>query len=166
MTRTSTMTKPAETAPSTPRSHSSAEVRIALPTRQLLGVVAAAALVMAGIWSAGAALGIGGGGDASFISGLVGAGAVGVVAFAGVLIMTPWKRRAVPDWMTMWLAATVFRLLVTPVLVYLLYSAASAGGEWLAVKPLVLSVAATYFVTLLAEAAILASHMKRSFPSA
>lgn len=138
-----------------------AVVRLALPSQLLLVAVIVCTLVMVGVWSLIAALSAWSG--ESFIAGLVGAGAVGVVAILGVLIMRPWKRREVAEWMTMWLAATVFRLFGTPVLVYLLYSAAP---EAMAAKPLALAVASTYFVTLLAEAAILASHMKRSFPSA
>jgi hypothetical protein len=43
----------------------------------------------------------------------------------------------------------------------LLYSATSRA---LAVKPLVLSVALTYLVSVLAEAGIIASHVRRSLP--
>src|SRR5262245_1165905 len=137
------------------------EAKVKLPCSLLIAAVVGGAMLVVGLWSIIALLG-------SLrpdfmISGLVGAAAVGVTAVAGVLVLIPWKARAVADWMTMWLAATVFRLLATPVVVYVLYSAAS---EALAVKPLVLSVASTYFVTLMAEAAILASHIRRSFPSA
>jgi hypothetical protein len=145
-----------------------AEARITLPARWLFVGVVVATLIMAGGWSLGVALG--GWGDDALMSGLLGAGAVGAVALVGVLILTPWKARPIPEWMTMWLAATVFRLLVTPVAVYVLYSAASNGdsatGPTVPVKPLVLSVAATYFMALLTEAAIIASHVKRSLPPA
>jgi hypothetical protein len=135
--------------------------RIRLPVGALLGVVITApALVAVACWIIDMTWSLGG---QVANAGLAGAVGVGLVAIGGVLIMTPWKPRAMADWMTMWLGATVFRLLLTPVLVYLLYSAASPA---LAVKPLVLSVASTYFAALLAEAAILASHIRRFLPSA
>jgi len=136
------------------------EAALALPSRRLLiGVAIACAAVAAG-WTVVALAGSLGG--PVMVSGLAGTLAVGMVAMLGVLIMSPWKQRAVADWMTMWLAATVFRLIATPIVVYLVYSAASSA---MAVKPLALSVAATYLLTLVAEAAILASHVRRSFPS-
>ena len=55
-----------------------------------------------------------------------------------------------------------FRLLVTPLVLFLLYSTAPQA---LVAKPLVLSVALTYLVTVLAEAGALASHVRRSLPS-
>ena len=144
----------------TSRSAGQVEARLALPTRAMLLSVLAPPLVISVAWCIAALLGAL---PAATVSGIIGAAAVAVVAGAGVLIMTPWRPRPVADWMTTWLAATVFRLLVTPVLVYLLYSAASPG---LAVKPLVLSVASAYFVTLLTEAVILSSHIRRTLPSA
>ncbi|MCI0366075.1 MAG: hypothetical protein L0Y44_01980 [Phycisphaerales bacterium] len=134
---------------------------VKLPTGMLLGgVIGAVALVAGACWAIDLVWSMGG---QAAISGLIGAASVGVVAVGGVLIMTPWKSRAMADCLTMWLGATVFRLLLTPVLVYLLYSAISPA---LAVKPLVLSVASSYFLALLAEAAILASHIRRLLPSA
>jgi len=151
-------------APAERRADRTAEARVSLPTgRMILGVTAPMMLFVAA-WMIAAKLGfIGGWGSEVFISGLIVAAAVAVVAIGGVLIMTPWKSRAIADWMTMWLGSTVFRLLVTPGVVYLLYSAASRD---LAVKPLVLSVASTYLVTLLTEAVILSTHIRRSLPSA
>ena len=162
---TAKIDNPVETAPPR-RSDRSAEIRVALPTgMMILGVVAPLLLFAAG-WCLAALIGVFGPGKSDggvFMSGLIGAISVAIVAFAAVFIMTPWKTRAIADWMTMWLAATGFRLLVTPVVVYLLYSAASRE---LAVKPLVLSVASIYFVTLLTEAVILTNHIRRSLPPA
>ena len=66
------------------------------------------------------------------------------------------KRLMMSEWATMWLAATVLRLLLTPVAAYVLYSAAP-----LSLTPLMLSVGGTYLVVLLVEAAFLALHVKR-----
>lgn len=160
---TARVNNPVESGPQQ-RTERSTETRVSLPTRKMVLGVIAPLLVFAGGWCIAAVTGaIGPWNGAIFRSGMIGAVSVTVVALAGVFIMTPWKARAVADWMTMWLGSTVFRLLVTPVVVYLLYSAAS---QELAAKPLVLSVASTYFVTLLAEAVILTTHIRRSLPSA
>lgn len=126
----------------------------------MLAVVVVAAMCMAGLWLALGLLGPWG--SQVMTSGLVGVASVAAVMLAGVFIMTPWKPKPVADWMTFWMAATVFRLLLTPVVIYVIYSAASPA---LAVKPLVLSVAAAYFVILLSEASVVACHVRRSCPS-
>lgn len=130
------------------------ELRVSLPTRALFLGVTAASLAVAGLWAA--VVGLGPWDKTAFTTGLVGAAIMGVLALNGVLIMTPWKPRAFADWMTVWLAATVFRMLVTPSIVFLIYSATS---ETLPAKPLGLSVALTYMATLFVEAAIIARHM-------
>lgn len=148
---------PRPTASSPRASH--APVRFAFGAGKLLGGIASATILCAAAWTLIATLVPQN--SNYLLSSILGAAAVGIVAALGVLVMTPWKHREIADWMTLWLAATVFRLLVTPLAVYLLYSAASPA---LATTPLVLSVASTYFVTLLVEAAILASHIRRSCP--
>ena len=133
---------------------------ISMPTRKILTAMITAALVVAAVW--GVAVAIGPWSRRDFVSGMVGIATTAVIGIVGLLIMSPWKSRAMGDWMTFWLASTVFRMLTTPVVLFLLYSAASSA---LAVKPLALSVALTYLVMLLAEAGILASHVRRSLPS-
>ncbi|MDZ4830799.1 MAG: hypothetical protein SGJ09_11460 [Phycisphaerae bacterium] len=133
---------------------------MAMPTWPLLAWLAGSLAVVAGLWSL--AIAIGPWGRPEFVSGMVGIAVTGVIGIVGTLIITPWKPRAMGDWMTMWLGGTVFRLLVTPVVLFLLYSAASSA---LAVKPLVLSVALTYLVMVMTEAGTLASHVRRSLPS-
>lgn len=133
----------------------SAEARIALPTMNLLGLIAIAVLLVTGSWSAGVA--IGPWGSAEFIAGMAGIGIAAAIANAGIFIMTPWKKRPIADWMNMWLLATIFRMLGTPTAAYLLYSAASPA---LTAKPFGLAVALTYIVTLFVEAAALAKHLK------
>jgi hypothetical protein len=131
-----------------------AEPRLSLPTSALLWGVVVASLLVAGLWST--AMAIGPWSSMDFTTGLLGIGIMMILAVAGVLVLSPWRQRAIADWMTMWLAATVFRLLVTPVFVYLIYSAASVS---LPAKPLGLSVALTYLATLFIEAAIIARHV-------
>lgn len=125
-----------------------------MPTRLLLGAVSVAVLLVIGLWSAGMA--IGSLGLAEFRAGLIGIAVAAVVGLTGILILTPWKKRAIADWMTMWLAGTVFRMLATPIAAYLLYSAVSPV---LAAKPFGLAVALTYIVTLFVEAAVVARYM-------
>ena len=148
-----------------PSSSIQREPVMSMPTGLLLTLMIVATLVVAGVWSAAAAIGPWKGDSAVFVSGIVGIAATAVMAFVGLLIMCPWKSRPMGDWMTMWLAATVFRLLGTPVVLFLLYSAASSGSMALAVKPLVLSVALTYLVMVLSEAGIIAWHVRRLLPS-
>jgi hypothetical protein len=132
-----------------------AEARVALPTKLLLGLIALAGLLVAGGWSA--AVAVGPWTMREFNAGMAGIAVTALVAFAGVFIITPWKRRLIADWMNMWLLATVFRMLGTPTAAYVLYSAVSPA---LAAKPFGLAVALTYIATLFVEAAALAKHLK------
>lgn len=133
----------------------SAEALVSLPFRALLSLISLVILLVAGCWSAAVALGPWG--AVEFASGMAGVAITAVMAVGGVLIMTPWKKRPIADWMNMWLLATVFRMLGTPTAAYLLYSAASSA---LAAKPYGLAVALTYIATLFVEAAALAKHLK------
>jgi hypothetical protein len=133
---------------------------IALPWRLLVWCMLAAGLIIAGLW-AGVVAARSMSSDI-LLSGIAGVGVSLAMTLLGVLIMTPWKRRLAIDWMTMWLAGTVFRVLATPAAAFLLYSAASPR---LASKPFGLAVAVTYLVVLLSEAAILAQHFRRCFPA-
>ncbi len=127
---------------------------ISMPTGLLLAVViTAAAACAAASWAAAWLLGLEQGIGAA---GVAGAGVVALVGSLGVVVMRPWKTRVMSEWATMWLAATVLRLLLTPVAAYVLYSAAP-----LSLTPLMLSVGGTYLVVLLVEAAFLALHLKR-----
>ncbi len=130
------------------------EPSMSLPTALLVVTVGAAAVSSAAGWVAMAwAAGLG---REVSVAGVAGAAVVAVVSLLGLGVMTPWKSRDVSGWMTMWLAATVVRLLLTPVSAYLLYSATS-----LRLTPFMLSVAVTYMVVLFCEAAVLALHVKR-----
>ncbi len=154
MTTTATTT----TAPTTTPETASGEPFIALPTRRLLLAVCAAAAATALMWAVVAtAIGpIGQNPGPQIVEGAAGAAVVAVVGILGVLLIRPWKKRAMSSWTTMWLAATVMRLLLTPALAYLLYSAAP-----LSLTPLMLSVAVTYVIVQSSEAAALALHLKR-----
>ena len=72
-------------------------------------------------------------------------------AMLGIAILRPSVERPASDWMTAWLAATVVRLLLTPLLAVSLYSALPLPG-----KPFLLAVAGTYLACLAAETAVLA----------
>lgn len=117
------------------------EPRFSVPAGPLyavsIGVAVGAVFVSA--WAAGHWA------DAAAV-GALGAGISGVTALAGVLILRPGKSRPVSDWLTAWLAATVVRLLATPLLAGSLYSALSLPG-----RAFMLSVAGTYLACLLAE---------------
>ena len=141
----------------------SAEVpaRFALPTGSLLVSIIVSVLLVAGGWATAASSMKADGDGGVFVTGMVGIGVVGVMSILGVVVMTPWKSRTIIDWMTMWLAGTVFRVLVTPVAAYVLYSALAPR---LSAKPLALSVAITYMIALFVEAAVLSTYLKRYCP--
>ncbi len=139
---------------------SAADHAVTLPVSLLLWSMIGCCLLAAAMWAAAVALGPWH--RAELTSGLTGMSLTLVMSMLGLLVMSPWKRRLAVDWMTMWLGATVFRVLGTPVAAFLLYSAAS---PWLAIKPFGLSVAVAYLATLFAESAVLALHFRRCFPT-
>lgn len=119
----------------------SAEPQFAVSAGSLFAVVlgAAAIAVAVAAWSAGRWAG-----DAA--AGGLGAAVAGVTALLGVAILRPSKVREASDWMTAWLAATVVRLLLTPLVAGSLYFALPQPG-----RAFLLSVAGAYLVCLLAE---------------
>ncbi len=127
---------------------------IALPTgRMVESIVGLSAVTCAG-WLA--VIWLGGFEGEAGAAGVVGAATVAAVSVAAALLMRPWRPRPVSSWMTWWLAGIVGRLLVTPAVAYLLYSATSLSGT-----PLLLSVATTYVIVQCGEAAVVALHIKR-----
>jgi hypothetical protein len=139
--------------------HMPTEKKIALPTAVLLWTVCGSGALIGAGWTLGAAIGKWPT-DVQF-AGLAGGAIVAMVGGLGVLIMKPWKTRPIGDWMTMWLAATVLRVFLTPTLTFLLYSSARLNAF-----TLTLSVASAYLVVLLAEAFVLARYVERNEQSA
>ncbi len=134
------------------------EASIALPTRPLLAAIVAITVSIAVLW---AALVLIAGWDRSLIEAVTwGAAMTGFIAAGATLAMTPWKARPIASWMTFWLGATVLRLFITPAAAWLLYSATSLDLE-----ALCLAVAATYFLSVLTEAWIIARHVKKVLPT-
>lgn len=125
-----------------------------MPTGVLLLTVFAAAAVMTVLW-AGAVFALRMPAEI-MQAGLVGIGLVTVIALGGVLVMLPWIPRSIMTWTSTWIGSSVFRLLLTPAITFVLYSATS-----LPPVPLVLGVASAYLVVLLSEAAILARIVNR-----
>lgn len=130
----------------------------ALPTRRLVvTALVAAALTTLG-WAGVTALT---GRHGSITTAASGAVLVAGVSIGSLLMIRPWRPRALGTWANLWLAALVGRLLFTPALAYLLYSATQ-----LSLTPLMLSVGVTYVVVQISEAAALAAHLNRiSAPS-
>lgn len=142
----------------------SSDVRFALPTGSLLVSIVVGVLLVAGGWATVASF-MKDERSAFFVTGMAGIGVVAVMSMLGVIVMTPWKQRSMIDWMTMWLLGTVFRVLATPIVAYVLYSAFSPPtGGGLSAKPLALSVAIAYMVALFVEAAVLSTYLKRFCP--
>ncbi len=79
------------------------------------------------------------------------------VALAGILVLMPWKTRPAGTWATLWLAGTVGRLLITPLVALAVYSATPVGMD-----PFLLSLAGTYLACLAAEVAVSARGVARA----
>ncbi|MHC4082814.1 MAG: hypothetical protein ACYS15_02790 [Planctomycetota bacterium] len=130
------------------------EPSLALPTwRMLLTVAAGTVAAVVGWW---AVTSIVAPGRDVLVAGAAGAVAVAAVSVLAVLVIRPWRTRPVSAWINWWLGAMVLRILATPVVAYLLYSATA-----LSLTPLMLSVAATYLVVQVSEAAAVAHYLKR-----
>lgn len=80
------------------------------------------------------------------------------VALLGWVIVAPWKHRLAIDWITIWLAGTVIRLLLTPLASIAIYSFAPCGAR----EQFVGAVGACYFATVLCEVGMIAASQKRS----
>lgn len=117
---------------------------VALPAGKLLGAALAASLAAGGLFAA-ASWATGRGEPAA---GLGAAAIVAACTVGSLVAITPWKRRPVQLWMSMWLGQMLLRLVVTPIATYLLYSATSLAA-------LPLAVGITYFVTVVSEAVVL-----------
>ena len=136
-----------------PTSTTAREPVTALPTlRMVLTVIGAGLATLAG-WTAVPLLT---GRTATITAAAAGATLVAGISTLSLLAIGPWKTRAMGTWANLWLAALVGRLLLTPALAYLLYSATP-----LSLTPLMLSVAVTYVVVQISEAAALAAYLKR-----
>ncbi len=118
----------------------------------VITVIASAVATIAG-WSAVTALT---GRTSTITAAAAAATLVAGISILSLVVIRPWKPRAMGTWANLWLAALVGRLLLTPALAYLLYSATP-----LSLTPLMLSVAVTYVIVQISEAAALAAHLKR-----
>jgi hypothetical protein len=125
---------------------------ITLPASLAFGVIVVSGAVACVAWTI--ATWLLGYGSTTVLAGPWAAAAVVVAGLVGAAAMGPGKARRVGDWMTRWLASTVVRLLLTPILTFVLYSATS-----LEPVALTLAVAVTYLVVLLAEAWFLARYV-------
>lgn len=132
---------------------SAREAVTTLPTVRMVVTVIAAAAATVATWAVVTALT---GRAATIASAAAGAAIVAGVSGLSLLAIRPWKPRAMGTWANLWLAALVGRLLLTPAVAYLIYSAAP-----LSLTPLMLSVGVTYVIVQICEAAALAAHLKR-----
>ncbi len=124
-----------------------------IPWRWVILVMIAVALVVAIIWSTCAPI-WGWEGWQMAVRALV---AVVPVSIAGLLVTAPWRPRLAIDLITVWLAGTVVRLLLTPVACLALYSQAPCDkGQF------VVAVGACYFAVVLAEVGVIAFSLPRA----
>lgn len=131
--------------------------KVTLPTRRLIAVAWAAAIV-AGLVVAGVIAAIGPAAGAP-VNGAAAAGIVGVVATLAVIALMPWRPRALLQWPVVWLAASFVRLMATMGGTYLLYSATHFGG-----KSLWLAVLVVYLAAMVGETRVYATSMRRFAP--
>ncbi len=82
--------------------------------------------------------------------------AVVPIAIFGWVITLPWRPRPAVDWITIWLAGTVVRLLATPVLCLAIYSRTPCDS-----REFVAAVGAVYFVVLMTEVGAIAANLPR-----
>jgi len=137
----------------TPTSTTRREPVTALPTlRMVLTVIGAGLATIAG-WTAVTMLT---GRTSTIVPAAAGVTLVTGISTLSLLAIGPWKPREMGTWANLWLAALVGRLLLTPALAYLLYSATP-----LSLTPLMLSVGVTYVVVQVSEAAAVAASLKR-----
>ncbi len=79
------------------------------------------------------------------------------VALGGWLITAPWRPRFAVDLITVWLAGTVIRLLLTPLACLALYSQSPCDiGQFVA------ATGACYFAIILAEVGMIAMNLPRA----
>jgi len=79
------------------------------------------------------------------------------VAILGWVITAPWRPRFAIDLITVWLAGTVVRLLLTPLACLALYSQAPCDKS-----QFVVAVGACYFAVVLAEVGMIAFSLPRA----
>ena len=137
----------------TDQSTASKEPSISLPISKMLLAIFVSSLATSLGWMLVVKLGDFKAG--TMAAGLAGAGLVMGTGFLVVVLMKPWRSRPVGDWANIWLAGTIGRLLITPGAAYLLYSATPLS--W---SPLLLSVAMSYVIVQISEAAVLSLHLK------
>lgn len=90
-------------------------------------------------------------------SSLLGSAVAVVVTVAGIVVLMPWRTRPAGTWATIWLAGTVGRLLITPLVALAVYSATPV-----AMDPYLLSLAGSYLACLAAEVAVSARGVARA----
>ena len=125
----------------------------ALPALRMVLTVIGAGLVTIAAWTVVTMLT---GRTATIVPAAAGVTLVTGISTLSLLAIGPWKSREIGTWANLWLAALVGRLLLTPALAYLLYSATP-----LSLTPLMLSVGVTYVVVQVSEAAALTAYLKR-----
>lgn len=138
----------------TDQNTTSKEPNISLPTSKMVFAIFLSSLATCLGWMLVVKLGDFEAG--TMAAGPAGAGLVMVIGIIVVILMRPWRKRLVGDWINIWLAGIVGRLFITPGAAYLLYSATPLSGS-----PLLLSVAASYVIVQIGEAAVISLHLKR-----
>lgn len=86
--------------------------------------------------------------------GSIGGALSGAIGGLGLLVLAPWKPRRSGDLPTLWMGVTTGRLLATPAVAFLLYSAAHPPD-----RPYVFGIAAAAFLLLVVEVPIIARAM-------
>lgn len=139
----------------------SREPRIRLAGAFLVPAVAGAGILGAAIAAFVTHRLVGPGTPDPVTSSLLGSTAALLVSVPLLVAIQPWKVRAAGTWATIWLATMVGRLLLTPVVGLLVYSATHVRTD-----VFLLSLAGAYLASLAAEVAISARSVARSLGAA
>lgn len=128
-----------------------------LPMGRLAGALVAASLAFAG--GVGGLLALGRIDPSDGTGSLVGGLAAIAISAVSILAFRPWKPRTALAWQSVWMASTVIRLLLTPVVLVSVYFAALLPGG-----AVLLGGAAGYGLALLAESLVIVSAVPRHSP--
>jgi len=135
-----------------------AERRVTLPTRPLMLVIWVTAALVAIVWAVVFVF-VSRDGWPAWLGGAA-AGVVAVSATLALVIIRPWRPRALAEWPTLWVVASFLKWPPTLAGAFLLYSATPLSKGALAA-----SVLAAYVAVLAGETRVYAETMKRFVPS-
>ncbi|MBT8484486.1 MAG: hypothetical protein KJO43_02835 [Phycisphaerae bacterium] len=145
------------TTPEPASAPDAARRKVTLPTGRLLAAAWIAAAV-AGIGWAVVAGTVGPGVD-SAVAGLLAAGVVAAASTISLLLLRPWRPKTLLLWPSLWVAASMGRMLIALSGTFLLYSATPYRS-----RSLWFAAVVAYLAVMVSETRVYASSMRRFAP--